>query len=621
MFLLLFFQILFTICAFYTPATAVAPAIFPLPMAVTGLETKTPDDSLSSNTPTATTHDVASTNLGKQSLTTLFASLAQNSPTDGFFAVTAVGSLNENVLFRMTNSYPPTTAIFFLLLFRNHFTICVSYNPVDHFAISCGSSDNSPPSDGRNWTADSGRFSLIKLYDSYKSSVSTNSLVKTIPYNTARFSLSEFSYFLPVRTNGQKFIRLYFYPSSHARNLLRSDSFFSVTVGSHTLLKDFNASITADAAGKKTILLEYCVHIGDPSGGLNITFTPNPSHQNSYAFVNGIEVVSMPTFLYYTNLSNSQGIFIQYPVTNDSALQTAYRINVGGRQIPPENDTGMFRRWDLDKAYLKRERPRSVSAGHGLKPIYTGEPSYFTPDEVYMTARNYGTKETSKFNVTWEFEVDLGFIYMVRLHFCEFDENIEKVGDRVFQIFINDALVEAVADVMSWTQSQRNVPVHRDYQMWMPMDGSSKKLNISIKLQPEPTPRSRSTYRDVLLNGIEILKISDFNNNLGGPNPDQPPSPSFLPKASNHNAQKRRVISILVGSASGFIVLSLIVLLTYRRFARLQSVKGIPSGDQNHYQRVGGFGNVYKGQIDNGSVVVAIKRLKKVHNKAQRVPN
>ena len=107
------------------------------------------------------------------------------------------------------------------------------------------------------------------------------------------------------------------------------------------------------------------------------------------------------------------------------------------------------------------------------------------------------------------------------------------------------------------------------------------------------------------------------------------------------NPQKIRVISIVVGSTSNFILLSLLVLLTYCRLARptikernskwgpksvsssslLQSdlcrcfsiseVRAATNSfDDSLIIGVGGFGNVYKGFIDNGSITVAIKRLK-----------
>ncbi|KAI9091042.1 hypothetical protein K1719_028312 [Acacia pycnantha] len=378
--------------------------------------------------------------------------------------------------------------------------------------VNCGNSGDIRANDQRNWIGDisSTLFSLIDPTNKTQHiNANEESNIQPIPYGTARLSRSEFSYSFPV-TNSQKFVRLFFYLSSYG-DLLHSDSLFSVKAGKHTLLKDFNASLYAGVASDGTISREYCINVD--AGQLNISFMPNQSHPNAYAFINGIEVVSMPTFLYYTNPDDQNAMILdgqtqQFGVNNDSALETVYRINVGGRQIPPENDTGIDDR------------------------------NYFAPDDVYKTARNYGMNEKSKFNVTWEFQVDSVFYYMVRLHFCEFEEKIQNAGDRVFQIFINDVLVEALADVMLWTQNQILVPVHRDYTVWMPNSGSFK--NLSIKLQPHPT--TRSSYRDVLLNDEIRAATCNFDD------------------------------IFIVG--------------------------------------VGGFGNVYKGYIDNGTVPVAIIRLK-----------
>ncbi|XP_054787550.1 receptor-like protein kinase FERONIA [Prosopis cineraria] len=555
------------------------------------------------------------------------------------------------------------TQTFLLLFFFQLLFITVpvtSYRPVEHFAVNCGSSADGLDKDQRNWPGDNGtnEFSLI---DPHKASQSVEAaearVTPTIPYGTARVSRSEFSYSFPV-TGGQKYIRLYFYPSSYDPHFRRFDAIFSVKAGPHNLLKDFNASANADAGAslittqEKTIVREYCVNV-DPGQRLNITFTPSRSHENAYAFVNGIEVVSMPSYLYYTNPVDDQEAMsldgrknIPFPVINSRALENVYRINVGGRQIPPINDTGMFRDWEPDNQYLEIERPLSISAVFGnLSLIYKDSQNYFAPDEVYKTARNYGKNEKSKFNVTWRFQVDSEFYYMVRLHFCEFDEHIEKVGDRVFQIFIDDTLVEPLADVMLWSDKIL-VPVHRDYAVSMLGKGSLKKPNLTIKLQPHPY--ARSTFRDVLLNGIEVLKISDYNDNLAGANPDFLPSPPISSTPSSKNGKKAKLISIIVGTSSGFIVVSLIVLLIFRRLMRAPDKEGSSwwgqkSGDSSKKIKshgsslpsnlcrcfsideikaatsnfddifivgVGGFGNVYKGYVDDGTVPVAIKRLK-----------
>ncbi|KAF7822397.1 receptor-like protein kinase FERONIA [Senna tora] len=540
---------------------------------------------------------------------------------------------------------------FLFLFLLSTIPVLTSYTPTDFFSVNCGSSAKSPASDHRNWTGDIAS-KLFSPIDEPHNTTHPSSVVATaptsleLPYSTARLSRSQFTYSFPVLTAGQKFLRLYFFPSSYPDDFHRSDSLFSVKAGPHTLLKDFNASLAADDTQQTTLFREYCVHVQPRDRKLNVTFTPSnsASHPNAYAFINGIEVVSMPTYLYYTNPQetepmNLNGGISQISVENTTALETSYRINVGGSQIAPDKDTGMFRYWDEDVRYLEREYPQSTPAGFGFKPIYKNFPNYTAPDDVYLTARTYGMTmneiSMSVYNVTWQFRVDSEFTYMVRLHFCEFEQEIQNVGDRVFQIFIDDTLVEPHADVITWSHANL-VPVYKDYAVM-----NLKKMNLSIKLRPLPNRRLTS-YRDVILNGIEIFKMSDGSDNLGGPNPDPPrrlPDPSL--SSMNTSKKKTTVVFIVVGVASGCFVVILISLITWLIFCRVsprwgQNEKSIaknalssslPSdlcrcfsiaeirAATNNFDDVlivgvGGFGNVYKGYIDNGTVPVAIKRLK-----------
>ena len=113
-----------------------------------------------------------------------------------------------------------------------------------------------------------------------------------IPYSTARISSSEFTYTIPV-TAGPKFVRFYFYPTSYP-GFDRSKALFSVKSGPYTLLSNFPADLVADSLGVEYFVREFCINVGK-NQLLNFTFTPFPSSsKDSYAFVNGIEIVSTP---------------------------------------------------------------------------------------------------------------------------------------------------------------------------------------------------------------------------------------------------------------------------------------------------------------------------------------
>ncbi|CAK8540756.1 unnamed protein product [Lathyrus sativus] len=547
-----------------------------------------------------------------------------------------------------------TLLSFFMLLCL---LVANSYNPDYNIAINCGSSTTTIALDNRVWVGDnfhnSSIFSIIEPKSTNLSLTSQpNSISNTeIPYTTARISLSNFTYSFSSITSSPVFIRLHFYPTTY-QQFEPSNALFSVKVNNNiTLLNNFNASLwLRNDDDEEKITKEYCIQI-KPNEKLDITFIPNNINQSNvyYAFINAIEVVSMPSFLYYTDLNDTNYHFnllgfddsaSDYHIHNDKALEMVYRVNVGGNQVPAYDDTGMFRNWEGDIPYLEKQYPQSVSTdfSHHLNYANNTFPNYTAPEIVYLTARSYGMDATEDYNVTWNFEVDSAFTYMVRLHFCEFDYHIKNKEDRVFQIFINDILTEGSVDVIKWS-SARMVPVHRDYAVHMySREGNSQfeSFNLSIKLQRVPET-TYTKYWDVQLNGIEILKISDKNNNLAGSNL----AGSIILKSTGiskkHKSHKALVIVVVI--VLGLVLVIVVVITIFWQRKRFQNfTKDNLSNTKNegsssvppHLCRyftiadikaarknfddafiigVGGFGNVYKGFID-GSTPVAIKRLK-----------
>ncbi|MED6180113.1 hypothetical protein PIB30_007270 [Stylosanthes scabra] len=534
----------------------------------------------------------------------------------------------------LKSNYSITSAISTLLylsfLFLSDIAISIeAYVPVDSFSINCGSTGNS--SDGeRSWKGDiDSKVLTLQDTNTIVAQPTTQPSSNQVPYTTALLSKSEFSYSIPVSL-GLKFVRLFFYPASYP-GFDRYNAVFTVKSEGFTLLKDFNASLNADAANKDTIFKEYIINVDDVQR-INLIFTPNTSHPNSYAFVNGIEVVSMPIDLYFTVFVGHPGI--QYNMENTRALETDYRIKVGGNTITPKGDTGMLRNWEGDDAdYLTTSSPDQASLPGDLtgKMNITVKPDYEAPIELYRTSRDMGRNKTfnQMNNLTWEFPVDSGFNYMIRLHFCELDPNITRAGDRVFNIYVAGQLVEDSADVLRWSK-QKGIAVQRDYVV--AVQGTQKSTNLSLQLHP--SQQSQISYGDPFLNGLEIFKISDpVSNNLAGPNPFTPPQYSV--QTSNSNKRK-----IIIGLVAGFSFLFSIVVFffllgkqkkksTKRSSSRIANTQTLPlpSGlcrrfsmaemetATNNFEEllligVGGFGNVYKGLIDEGSTPVAIKRLK-----------
>ncbi|KAK9013194.1 hypothetical protein V6N11_041213 [Hibiscus sabdariffa] len=489
------------------------------------------------------------------------------------------------------------------------------YDPIENITIDCGSSTNAHSLNLRPWTGDAkGRFTPVEQrHNKNKSSVIETATqlppaADMVPYSTARLSCSQFTYSIPL-VAGQKFIRLHFYPASYPGFEDPSvKAFFSVKAGPFTLLSNFSALL--QARGKLTLVKEFCVNINE-SQSINLTFIPSPDIPDSYAFINGIEVVSMPTNLYYTPSSDEAMIpFLGqkslYSIENNTALETTYRVNIGGSKISPTEDTGMFRTWLTDDDYLAIAKQIVLPVNESTDLTFSVIPSFSAPKDVYVTARTMGTNKTEneKHNLTWKFPVDSGFIYFVRLHFCEFQREITQPGDRVFEIFVANLTAETQADVIAWSGG-RGIPVYRDYAVAIGTKRNQKQQRLSIALHPSPA--WRTLYSDAILNGLEIFKLSN-GFDLTGPS-------SELTRPNNvhpvrHSRKKRPIIVTVV--ALQFPPLCSIPTPPSdlcRRFS-LRDIKTATNNfDKNFIIGSGGFGDVYKGFINASSTPVAIKRL------------
>ncbi|TQD84032.1 hypothetical protein C1H46_030415 [Malus baccata] len=546
------------------------------------------------------------------------------------------------------------------------------YTPVEDITVKCGYSGQLfNEFDKRNWRGDiNSKFTPIDVHQAAGSNTSVSKdaprsfSVSQIPYTTVRLSRSEFTYRFNL-TAGQKFIHLYFYPVSYP-DFDRSEALFSVKAGGFTFLSDFNASVNADADadGVETLYREFCINIEEEEQSLNITFTPSRSKASpdAYAFINGIEIVSMPPNLYYTAPEDPHGIEIigtenTIRVENNTAMETVYRINIGGSGLSFNQDTGLYRNWEsvsFEQTYLDNASPRrALPMNTSLHLNFSKTPNYSAPEQVYQTGRSMGPDPTinQRHNLTWGFPVHPKFSYLVRLHFCEFEPQISKIGDRVFQIYIANQMAETRADIIDWSGGN-GIPTYRDYFVSMPSGtGNEKKVFLSITLQPHPLHWRTSRYLDAILNGLEIFKMNDTNGNLAGPDPNPPlPHPKEVIPPSKKGS-RTHFIAVVAGAVSAALVLlsALGLLLVFRhrrkyvkgyghssrRAANSTNLRGgsslpsdlchcfslteIKAATENFNEifiiGVGGFGHVYKGTIntggrDSGTTPVAIKRLK-----------
>ncbi|KAE8686099.1 receptor-like protein kinase FERONIA-like [Hibiscus syriacus] len=227
-----------------------------------------------------------------------------------------------------------------------------------------------------------------------------------------------------------------------------------------------------------------------------------------------------------------------------------YRINVGGKEISPGDDSEMLRHWLKDNDYATIMKPSALPVNTTTELTFSSKiPSFSAPKEVYVTARTMGTNKTENENytLTWEFPVDSGFNYFVRL--------------------------------IAWSGGHV-IPVYRDYVVAIGPKGNKKQQNLSIGLHPSPA--WRTLYSDAILSGLEIFKRkfpADFNQ--------------FQEEQQSSIRHRGRLESVFL----------------YSEIIQVNQV-ATHNFDDVSIIGVGGFGNVYKGFIDCGATQVAIKRLK-----------
>nr|XP_027104831.1 receptor-like protein kinase FERONIA isoform X2 [Coffea arabica] len=466
-----------------------------------------------------------------------------------------------------------------------------------------------------------------------RSSIAVNKLssVDGVPYRTSRISATPFQYTFRV-TPGQIFLRLHFYPASY-RGFEKSLDLFTVKAGPFTLLRDFSASLTADGSGEKYVVKEFCLNV-EVNAKLNATFSPSKSSKlkKVHAFVNGIEIISIPAGLYYTSDGELGARMVGlnnrfYIIENSTALEVVQRLNIGGGSISPIEDFGMFRRWSEDSKYLQESGVHRVS--HLTNRIkYTNMPAFVAPPRLYHTAWKIGRgiRGNEMYKFTWKIPIDLGFGYLVRLHFCDFDAGMTESRQREFTIHINNHIAENKADLIRWSGGT-DIPVYRDYLVMVKGEKEVRNYDLLISLQ------SVDELVFGLLNGLEVFKLSNPDNSLATPNPLFPRRASKIWNLKIPNLFSAFGQSNAVSTGMTIIIILLSIILynlkesweqsfieeknslsaqdesSCRRFSLAEIMAVTQNFSDAFFIGKGGFGSVYKGSIPGISKTVAIKRL------------
>ncbi|XP_057542664.1 receptor-like protein kinase FERONIA isoform X2 [Amaranthus tricolor] len=376
----------------------------------------------------------------------------------------------------------PLILLFILILNTIQAT---NYIPTDTILLDCGSFDlQATDSNGRKWRSDSNSKFLLSSKRSFKANAGTQSRnISTIPYISARVFQSNLTYSFPV-SSGRKFLRIHFYPNTYSR-WNSSNAIFSVTAGSYTLLRNYNPLKNAEDLGVNYVVKEYSIYV--ENGELIVTFIAS---EKAFGYVNGIEVVSMPSMYGDDNIDGVSivGAATSFLIDNSTVLESLYRLNVGGTYVSPANDTGLFRSWYDDTPYISSIQigsPNTIDPDVNIT-FPKSLPSYTAPINMYSTAR-FMTPNNNlnlKFNLTWSLPIHSGFAYLTAV---------------------------SEVDVIALAQSN-GIPYVMDFVVILPVNEDNDEQDLWVALHPNI--RNKPQYYNGFLNGLEILKINNTDGTL-----------------------------------------------------------------------------------------------------------
>nr|XP_010926938.1 probable receptor-like protein kinase At1g30570 [Elaeis guineensis] len=375
------------------------------------------------------------------------------------------------------------------------------------FLINCGS-NSSTDVDDRNWIGDStfgNNFTLsFPGIIASTATVDGESSYRSL-YRTARIFNMTSDYNFSV-FSGNYCIRLHFYPFS-LENFNVNESAFDVTANELKLVSKFN--VPGEISWKNTksnsvvtsLVKEYFLNVS--SNELRIEFVPN---SGSFAFVNAIEVIPVGDNLFVDSVNKvgSNGLKTSLSM-NARGIETMYRLNVGGPELNSSEDRGVWRKWESDEKFVfSLNAAAAISNASNISYISSND-SLIAPLVVYETARMMTNNEVveKRFNVSWRFDVDPNFDYLVRLHFCEL--LYDRANERVFRIYINNKTAAENYDVFLKAGGM-NKAYHEDYADLVPQQVDT------LWLQLGPDLSTTASGVDALLNGVEIFKLSRNGN-------------------------------------------------------------------------------------------------------------
>ncbi|KAL8499929.1 hypothetical protein ACS0TY_019801 [Phlomoides rotata] len=395
------------------------------------------------------------------------------------------------------------------IIFPSTFSLCIAlfslitivsaFSPKDNYLINCGSSaPETLDSDHRVFAGDDSRFLTSTRSIQLEGGTDSLSAASSPLYRTARAFNRPAHYVFPITDRGiHHLVRLHFHPLENLHNNLY-EAEFHVAANGFLLLRNF----CLPNSDNSPVIKEFVIPV--PSDEVQITLIP--SEKSNFGFVNAIEVISAPG-----DLIADVAQLIDFEKNErilgllKNGFETVHRVNVGGLKVTPFNDS-LWRTWVPDDEYFaSNDASQKTHYGGRIKYRLGGASREVGPDNMYNTARVIKSSDNSipNVNMTWSFDVEKGYRYMVRMHFCD----IASIATYMlyFNVYVNGELAYENLDLSDITNGMLASPFYADFVV---DEESSGNLVVSVG------PSTKSTVRTVdgILNGIEIWKL---NNSMG----------------------------------------------------------------------------------------------------------